>query len=147
MKRTILLLGIIVLGLLMWASPMEQARAQSENATEVILYYGDNLSISVNMTVGFTGIDTVVNNAVNNYVAGQTTMFTGIVASIIKLFLLAMIVLLAFWHRDKILYILACFMCLLYGFDYWTTSQTFSIALVIAGIVIFIKAVTQKGAE
>jgi hypothetical protein len=63
------------------------------------------------------------------------------------LLMLAGIVGLAYWHRDRLLYILAGFGFLIFGFDYWTTNYWLSIIIVLAGIYSFMKAGMARGTK
>jgi len=58
-----------------------------------------------------------------------------IVAGCIMIF----INILAYWHRDKWLYLLAGFACLLFSFSFWSTSAYLSILLACLGIYNFFK--------
>lgn len=58
-----------------------------------------------------------------------------IVAGCIMIF----INILAYWHRDRVLYLLAGFACLLFGFSYWGSSAYLSILVALLGIYNFFK--------
>lgn len=51
---------------------------------------------------------------------------------------------LAFWHRDRVLYILTGFAWLLFGFDFYRTSAYVSIILAMLGIYCFVKAAWDR---
>lgn len=51
---------------------------------------------------------------------------------------------LAYWHRDKFLYLLAGFACLLFGFEFWGTSTYLSLLIGVLGIYNFFK-MAEKG--
>lgn len=66
---------------------------------------------------------------------------TLIVTLIVTGFIVIFFNVLAYWHRDKWLYVLAAFACLLFAFDLWSTSAPMSILMAFLGIYNFVKVV------
>jgi len=64
---------------------------------------------------------------------------------ILEVAIVALFTILAFWHRDRLLYIISGFAWIVFGFSFWTTSHYLSILLVLGGIYNFIKAKWDKG--
>lgn len=101
--------------------------------------FSDNLTIqtSGNVTIsGVVGIDGLVESFED--------IVDQVLAAIIGLAIILLLVILAFWHRDPIMYVLAGFSFILYGFSLWTTSGYLSILLVVAGIALFVKARVKR---
>ena len=65
-------------------------------------------------------------------------------STIILLFLIAFITILAYWRHDRVWYILSGFALIIYGFNYWDTSNYMSIILVVGGFYNFAKAKWEK---
>jgi hypothetical protein len=117
----------------------------SDNATDVIIWYGDNMTlnadISGNVTIpGVTDLVSAVEQASEDIIDELQI----INVSIIILALVLFIAILAFWHRDRIMYIVAGLLFVVVGFGFSTTiisdETLLSISLVITGMAIFLKA-------
>jgi hypothetical protein len=85
--------------------------------------------------------------AIATAITGAITTLTGYIPAFISLFLMFGLTILGFWHRDKIILILAGLIFIAYGFDYWPISHFFSIFIVVSGIAIFAKGFIQKKAK
>ena len=102
-----------------------------------------------NFTIGFSDNLTVLNTG-NITISGDVNLeglteslqdiVDKILTTLVGLAIIIMLVILAFWHRDPIMYVLAGFSFILYGFTLWTTSWYLSILLVVAGMALFVKA-------
>jgi hypothetical protein len=68
-------------------------------------------------------------------------------ASIPSVFLLLGLSSLAFWRNDGIIYVISGLAWLVYGFTYWSTSNLFSIIMVIVGIAIIIRPFVHRTKE
>jgi len=117
--------------------------AEIVSATDNVTYVAtDNFTIgfSDNLTVQISGNVTIDGDV---GVDGLAESFEDIVdqglAALIGLAIVVLLVVLAFWHRQPILYVLAGFSFILYGFTLWTTSSYLSILLVVAGLALFVK--------
>jgi len=96
------------------------------------------LSIAVFMPSTLaSATDNVTSVAADNTIQGTVDRA---LAALIGMVIIILMVVLAFWHRDPIMYVLAGFSFILYGFTLWTTSWYLSILLVVAGMGLFIKA-------
>jgi len=96
------------------------------------------LSIAVFMPATLaSATDNVTDVAADNTIQGTVDRA---LAALIGLVVIIFLVILAFWHRDPIMYVLAGFSFILYGFTLWTTSWYLSILLVVAGMALFVKA-------
>ena len=96
------------------------------------------LSIAVFMPATLaSATDNVTDVAADNTIRGTIDRA---LAALIGLVVIIFLVILAFWHRDPIMYVLAGFSFILYGFTLWTTSWYLSILLVVAGMALFVKA-------
>jgi len=117
----------------------------TDNATDIIIWHGDNLTIE-NITI--EGLeDALVAAAIaqtDASTAAQSTLLTTIIGFVIVILLAV----LAYWHREMLLYIISGLAFMIYGFSYTDTSVYISALLVIAGIYTFIKAgVSKRGNE
>lgn len=113
--------------------------------------YADNVTAvsSDNFTIGFTANLTSVQDAftaaseAHAYIiaANQLSIFNSVLGAILVLF----INILAYWHKERWLYVLAGFAFILYGFSYFSTNSYIGILLVLAGLYNFvIKAWLQR---
>lgn len=69
----------------------------------------------------------------------------GELVAITQFFAVALIAVLAYWRRDRLLYVLSGFAFIIYGFNYWSSSNYMSIILVLLGVCSFMKAWLEKG--
>lgn len=101
--------------------------------------FSDNLTIQTSGNVTISG-DVGIENLVESF----EDIVDQVLAALIGLAIVVLLVVLAFWHREPILYVMASFSFILYGFSLWTTSSYLSILLVVAGIALFVKARVKR---
>ena len=80
-------------------------------------------------------------------VDGLTTVLEGwtpIIQQLLCLIVVVFLSVLAYWHRDKLLYLLAGAACLLFGFGFWSTATYLSILVVMLGMYNWIKLVEKR---
>ncbi len=141
----------------------DEPTQSTDNATDVILWYGENQTISVagnvtlstvpitwssNLTVtGIPELNDTISTVSENIIDELET----INASFIILALLFFVTILAYWHRDKILYVVAGLLFIVTGFGFSTTivsdMMLLEISLVITGIAIVFKAFKKDKKE
>jgi len=74
--------------------------------------------------------------------------FDNILPQVIFLLLVVIITVLAYWHKERLLYIFAGFAQMLYGFSYFSINTYISIVFVLLGIYSLIKAwLKRRSAE
>lgn len=113
--------------------------AYSYNGTDWSPFYSQAKVVSPNVTEitnALTRFNTIINNA-------QIILSENFASAIILIIILALTGL-AFWHRDRLLYIIAGIAFVLSGFDYWSISHYLSILVVLAGMYMFFKAKYDK---
>lgn len=139
MKKLLVALAIAILSVFMLGvcGASKEALAystpnQTGNVTDVIIWQGEEFTIA-----GFENSMTAASEAGAQVIADE---MSGMLADIIGLALVIFLAVLAFWHRDPITFVLAGIVCMMYGFDYWSTSHTMSIAVVIVGAFMWFKA-------
>lgn len=131
MKRIVL---IILIALSLYASPAyayDPPDQGSDNATDVVLWYGDNLTIEDiqgTISVDMTDVSTAVDNFTDTVEVES--------AAWISYTLLLFIVLVGFWKRLPILKFAGGIGLLATAFNLWTTSHILSIIVGVSGIVI-----------
>lgn len=150
LKTTIAVLLLALFLLVISASPIYAVDTSSSNVTYV---YTDNFTIGFAGPLAFTAtIDTSdiestmmaaanvtansITNATNTLTAAQQDMLVDILELVLVLALAGF----AYWHRDRLLFVLSGFAFIIYGFSYWQTSWVMSIILVLAGMYGFAKA-------
>lgn len=84
------------------------------------------------------GLNTVLGDGIGVSISGLAEL---IIIVVVMLGLAA----LGYWRGDRYLFILSGLGFIIYGFTFWTTSTSFSILMVIAGIAIFIRAFHKTG--
>lgn len=113
-------------------------------------YKADNTTSSASYTTAIIGGELLdeIATAVEALATALGTIATSVVGLGLAAFLArvmsAMVVLtltiLAFWHRDPIMYLVAGFALILYSFTWWTTASYLSVLLLLAGLGVFAKA-------
>ena len=146
MKKTALIIATIALAGFLVTSPVYSYTPPAQgtdNATDVILWYSDNITIeSANVTGTITvSVDmSEVGNAGDAVADGMTS----ILESLLPVFLLVFVTVLAYWHRERYLYVPTAFGLIAYGFSYWSTLWYIGLMLIGAGIVTIMKAFWEK---
>lgn len=142
MKR--MLVALFVLPLLIAVIMPVGTASATDNVTVVstdnfTVGFSDNLTIQIsdNITIaGDIGIPILVESFEDKV--------DQVLAALIGLVIIVLLVILAFWHREPILYVLAGFSFILYGFTLWTISSYLSILLVVAGLALFVKTRVKR---
>jgi hypothetical protein len=139
MKRLVgVLIIIILLGCASATYAFTPPTTVSDNASSVVLWHGDNVTLS-NVTVNITGLQTSLVAASQAHATAITQGINSIVNQVEAFLFVLFITILAYWHRDKWLYILSGFILIIYGFSLGSTNLLYSIIFVLAGIYSFIK--------
>jgi hypothetical protein len=118
----------------------------SDNATDVVLWHGDNLTIqniSGELTLNVTGLQLSLSDIGNKIDTNTKSINSEIDNQMKKMglfFLLCFIVILGFWRGDRVMLVIGGFGMAIYGFSLWTSYQWLSIIAVIAGVYLTIKA-------
>lgn len=127
------------------------AENTTDNATNFDLFLGlvryrawsDNSTGSDNETAGWS--TTYAEASLGEFAVRELTELLGSISgTMLTLIPLVLISLLAFWHRDRLLYILTGFALLIFGFSFYRTSVYISIILALLGIYCFVKAAWDK---
>lgn len=127
------------------------AENTTDNATNFdlslgLVYYrawSDNSTGSDNETVGWS--TTYAEASLGEFVVRELTALLGSVSgTILTLIPLILLSILAFWHRDRLLYVLTGFAFLIFGFSFYRTSVYISIILAILGVYCFVKAAWDR---
>lgn len=140
-KRRIILAS--VLGVLAVVMTVRVALAFTEpiqgadNATDVVVWYGDNLTI--------TDLEDILTSAGEASAQVLADEAESIFADIMGIFLTCFLIWLAVTDGAPVLYFIAGLVCMIYGFNYWDTSEALSISLVLAGIVMGFVAFRRRG--
>jgi hypothetical protein len=108
----------------------------ADNVTTLV---SDNFTISLSPDT-LTTLATIANDAAQILADNLKE----VISDILGLMIVVFIGLLAFWHRDSRIYILAGFSFLLYGFGYYRTSVYISVILALLGIFCFAKAAWDR---
>lgn len=119
-----LLLAILLPGQVFAFDPPLQDT--SANATDIILWHGDDATINLNTD----GLEDIIGVSV---------------ASIIGFCLLLVIVIIGFWRYDRLMLIIGGFGFVIFGFSLWSSIWYLSITTVIAGIYMVFKAFMLRG--
>lgn len=143
MKYALIILVALILSLVVAVPALayDLPTQGSDNATDIILWHGD----SANVTLSGFDIETAITDAATsivNEVSDSLTTVLGFIVSVLVTFGLAI---LAYWRGDKPLFFLSGIAFMIYGFTYWSTSEVYSIVLVVVGIFLGIRAFTGKG--
>ena len=135
-------LAVLVIGIavLVAAVPVLALGETSDNASWVAR---DNFALGVTGNVTLSPIEvnpaTVtidgLEAALTNAITAQTDAITNIVNDIVGIVLVLGLVVLTYWRRIPMLYALAGFALIVFGFSYYSTSTLTSILLVVAGIM------------
>ena len=113
----------------------------TDNATDVILWQGDNVTLTAaNVTITDNITITDLQVALIAAAEAQTEDIGEIADTVIGFILVLVFAGLAYWHRDRLLYIIAGLAFITYGFSYLSTSIYISILLVLLGAYSFLKA-------
>ncbi len=134
MKRLALILAcVIILGLVTTPvfafSPPSQG---TDNATDVVLWYGDNITItSANLTgtITMANLQTAMVAAAEAHATAINTKTQTIYNSSILYIITFGIIAIAYWHRDKFLYYFAALTILFTSFSLWATDWKLSLIL------------------
>lgn len=112
--------------------------ATSANGTgynlELIRYYGSAWGLT-----GSTYSDTYATAEVGGDMTEISGSIDGAIADFIGLIIVLALGGFAFWHRERLLYLIALIAFFIYGWAYWDTSQAVSIMLVLIGVACGIK--------
>jgi hypothetical protein len=141
MKRLILLISLLVAmiipgNVLAFDPPVQDT---SENATDVILWLSDNItieSISGNLALTIEGLNDAVNISTVSIREEIASQVQGFIVFILLLF----IIILGFWRFDRVMLLIGGLGLMLYGFSLWNAIQWLSIIAFVGGFYIFIKA-------
>ena len=119
MKRLLLLISIIALLVPTTVLAYDTPTQGSANATDIILWYGDNLTVNGGITIDGTIT-----------VAGLETALT----DFLTLFIVALLVALVFWQGTIFLYAVGSVTAIVYGLSLAIPSN--SLSLWVAGVAI-----------
>lgn len=136
MKRTLVL--IMVASLLLITTPVyayTPPEQGSANATDIILWHGDNLTISTaNVTI--TSLEDAMVAAAEAQAAAINDNNSDIAAGYLLLLIMAMLIALVFWQKSILLYSVGGPVAIVYGLSLATADAELSLWL--AGVVIAI---------
>jgi len=108
----------------------------SDNATDVILWYGDNVTIeSANVTLTIVDLEDALTAAAEAQATVITENQSSISNDYLALLIVAFIIALVFWQRTLFLYILAMPVCMVYGLTLAADNTTQS-SLWVSGIIV-----------
>jgi len=108
----------------------------TDNATDIILWYGDNLTIeSGNLTLTVVGLEDALVEATEAQATIITNNQTAIANQYLALLVVALVIALVFWQRTLFLYMLAVPVSMVYGLTLAADSDNGS-SLWVAGIII-----------
>ena len=85
------------------------------------------------MVTQWANLNSILSSMSTDILSLLSTMTTNLFAFVLPVFLM----IIAVWRRTWLLYVLAGFAWVLYGFGYWTTNHYMSIILVLVGIFCF----------
>lgn len=116
----------------------------SENVTDVIIWYGDNVSIesanltieSANLSVSIESLEEALVSAAEAQAEALNENTSGIAADYLALFIVALLIALVFWQRSIITYAIGAPVAIVYGLSLAVPSAELS--LWVAGVSIAI---------
>ncbi len=117
------------------------AQDSSANATDVILWSGDNITISItsgNVTV--PNLQESMEAAIDKLITGLRSLMN----TAVSLGIIVLSIILAFWHRDPWAYLTAGILTLIYGIGYWGTSHLTAVLIVGFSLYLFVKMWDKK---
>ncbi len=141
MKKGFLILVVLVILLMAGAAPVfafDPPGQGADNATDTILWYGDNLTIeSDNLTLTIVDLEDALVAAAEAQAEVLTANQTSVANQYLALLLVTLIVALAFWKNNLFLYALAMPVSMVYGLSLATDAVSGS-SLWVTGIIIAI---------
>lgn len=139
MKKAISISIILLIALAAGVSPafaFDLPGQSSDNATDVVLWYGDNLTMeSGNLTLTIVDLEDALTAAAEAQAATITDNQTTISNQYLALLIVALIIALVFWQRTLFLYMLAVPVCMVYGLSLAANSDNGS-SLWVSGIIV-----------
>lgn len=139
MEKRLLALAVLVILLVVWATPVyafDPPSQPTDNATDVILWYGDNLTIEA-AAVTITGFEDAMVAAAEAQAAALVKGQGDITGNYLTLLLVALIVALAFWKQNLFLFLLTVPVSTVYGLTLAADEESGS-PIWVAGIIIAI---------
>jgi hypothetical protein len=153
----VILLSIMVIAIMATPALAFDPPPQSgSDATDVILWYGENFTIKAgyitaditiapfSANINMPELEQTLINVVERWQELQLQNNRTLLLEVISFLWILIIIFLAFWHRDKWLYVIAGFSTLLQGFSLWTTDWKMSIFVALVGLYCFIKLGENK---
>jgi len=118
------LIAIVVVVVVTLFNPLyisAEAPPGTDNVTNVNLYPSDNLTVILSAT----DLEAAITTAATAHAGALSNAWEDLLGTIFGILFVLMFNIFAFWHRERVLYIIAGFCTLLYGFQYVSSDQAY----------------------
>jgi hypothetical protein len=107
----------------------------TDNATDVVLWYGENFTIqSGELNINITGLPEAISDALEKYNNAASQRLNDIYIKVLEFLLVMSMILMSYIFKDRWLCVGAGFAMMLYGWHIWKDIPYFSVILVIWGL-------------